>query len=163
LSDAANVPKPADARARRVAVAVPCCPQAAAWIATRLGLGPALACVALDDQHGLPEAFAGRLDTLVWCVEAAAVRTEDLRHAVTAMRPRRIAVLVVPAGFVPGDPPCVKRPPPLGSLRAALLAAAVDRPLFLASAGWGGEPLDRTLEALAGRLLRDPPGGEHQR
>ncbi len=149
--------------ARRVVVAVPACPPAASWIAGRLAIGPALRCAGLDDWHDLPAEFAGGLDVLVWCVAPAEVRVAELRRAVALMRPLRVVVVVVPAGFLAGDPPGADPAPHLGALRAALVAAITDRPVAVASAGWAGEVPDDALELLAGRLLRDPPGGEHQR
>ncbi len=149
--------------ARRVVVAVPSCPPAASWIAGRLALGPALVCAGLDDRHGLPEDFAGRLDVLVWCVDAQAVRAQDLRRLAKVLRPLRVVVVVVPAGFLAGDPPGIDPAPALGNLRAALVAAITERPVSLTVAGWCGEAVDEALERLAGRLLRDAAGAEPPR
>jgi hypothetical protein len=121
LSEVARRPENADEQTRRVAVAAPARAGTADWIADSLALGPALLSAAVDDQLALPAAFAGRLDVLVWCVDAAAPRAAELRQAVATLRPLRIVVLVVPATFVPGGLSDPAAAPPLGGVGPASL------------------------------------------
>lgn len=132
-------------------------------MASRITAGPALVCAVLGAMEDLPAAPAERLDALVWCVHLGALAADHLRRAATAIRPRRIVVLIVPAGFLAGDPACADPPPPLGGVRAALTTAITPLSLALASAGWSGEPMDEALQALSSCLLYDLPGGECRR